>query len=48
MRTMGEIMNRIDRMQKESMPHWLQKKELQFDMIEKDLLEFARWLLEEE
>ncbi|MGC1121492.1 MAG: hypothetical protein WBA22_10405 [Candidatus Methanofastidiosia archaeon] len=48
MRTVGEIMDKIDTMQKESMPHWLQKKELQYDMIEKDLLRFAHWVLEEE
>ncbi|MBU7015207.1 MAG: hypothetical protein HXS52_03650 [Theionarchaea archaeon] len=47
MRTMGEIMGAIDTMQKERMPHWLQKNELQVDVIEKDLLRFARWLLEE-
>lgn len=41
-------MDKIDTMQKERMPHWLQKKELQHDVIEKDLKEFARWLLEED
>jgi len=45
---MGEIVERIKTMEEEDMPSWLIKKELQFDRIEKDLKEFAHWLLHEE
>ena len=48
MRTMGEIMEKIQTMEEEDMPSWLRKGELQLDRIEKDLKEFAHWLLHEE
>jgi hypothetical protein len=45
---MGEILEKIDQMETESMPYWLQKHELDLDVIEADLTEFAHWLLSEE
>lgn len=45
MRTMGEILEKINQMETESMPHWLQGNELNLDVIEVDLTEFAHWLL---
>lgn len=48
MRTMGEILEKINEMEREDMPLWLEKHELQYDTIEKDLMEFAHWLLEKE
>lgn len=48
MRTMGEILEKINQMETESMPHWLHKHELDLEVIEIDLTEFAHWLLSEE
>ncbi|MBU7030814.1 MAG: hypothetical protein HXS48_28030 [Theionarchaea archaeon] len=48
MRTMGEIMGKIGTMKRNNMSLWLKENELQFDTIEKDLKEFAHWLLQEE
>lgn len=48
MRTMGEIMGKIETIKRNNMFLWLKDNELQFDTIEKDLKEFAHWLLQEE
>lgn len=45
---MGEIMEKLHTMEEKCMPLWLREKELNFDVIEKDLKEFASWLLQEE
>jgi hypothetical protein len=45
---MGEIIEKIDSMKKKNMLLWLKGNELQVDTIEKDLKEYARWLLQEE
>jgi hypothetical protein len=45
---MGEIIEKIDSMKKMNMPLWLRGNELQVDTIDKDLKEFAHWLLQEE
>lgn len=43
---MGEIIEKIRTMERENMPSWLKKNELQYDIIGKDLKEYADWLLE--
>ncbi|MGD2249675.1 MAG: hypothetical protein PVF58_14805 [Candidatus Methanofastidiosia archaeon] len=48
MRTMGEIIEKIRLMEREDMPSWLKGNELQYDIIEKNLKEYADWLLKEE
>jgi hypothetical protein len=45
---MGEILEKIDQMEIESMPHWLHERELNLEAIEADLIAFAHWLLSEE
>ncbi|MBU7019321.1 MAG: hypothetical protein HXS44_17575 [Theionarchaea archaeon] len=47
MRTMGEITKKIQELEKEHMPLWLVGTELDYDLIEKDLKEYAYWLLHE-
>jgi hypothetical protein len=45
---MGEIIEKIGSMKKKNMPLWLKGNELQVDIIEKDLKEYAHWLLKKE
>ncbi len=47
MRTMGEITEKIHQLEQERMPLWLVGTELDYDMIEQDLKEYAHWLLHE-
>jgi len=45
---MGEIMQKISAMKEKNMPLWLKANELQYDIVEENLKEFAQWLLEDE
>jgi hypothetical protein len=44
---MGEILEKMHDMERECMPLWLEGNNLNVEVIEKDLKEFAHWLLTE-